>query len=93
MAVDSAAQPILLLLLVAVDPGVPGIKSPPDSHLFRPAFRAIRSNPRPHFTLSVISRLPRAWHLPFRPKDECAIFRVHDGKNMSPSLGGSPFKL
>ena len=44
-------------------------------------------------SLHLTSRLPRAWHLPFCPKDECAIFRVHDGKNMSPSLGGSPFKF
>ena len=44
-------------------------------------------------SLHLTSRLPRAWHLPLCPKNECAIFRVHGGENMSPSLGGSPFKL
>ena len=47
-------------------------------------------------SLHLTSRLPRAWHLPFCPKNECAIFRVHIGKNMSPSLlvwAAQPFQV
>ena len=44
-------------------------------------------------SLHLTSRLPRAWHLPFCRKNECAVFPgATVGKNMYPSLGGSPFK-
>ena len=45
-------------------------------------------------SLHLTSSLPRAWHLPFCPKNECAGFRVHGGKNNAfSSMGGSPFKF
>ena len=47
-------------------------------------------------SLHLTSSLPRAWHLPFCPKNECTGFRVHGGENnafssMRASMGGSPF--
>ena len=45
-------------------------------------------------SLHLTSSLPRTWHLPFCPKNECAGFRVHGGKNNAfSSMGGSPFKF
>ena len=34
----------------------------------------------------------RAWHLPFRPETECAVFRVAGGKNHF-EHGRQPFKF
>ena len=66
-------------------------------HCFDPRFALsgpIQDLTSPHLASDLAPcALPRAWHLPFRPETECAVFRVVGGKKLFPQLGRQPFQV